>query len=825
MTYIPHALLVTAGLLTTVCSAPAVTTVFDFETDTDAAKLPYRAKGKTTLGIVPSFATSGTNSLRFSTAAWQKGMPEWPAFELKPDIKDWQGYDRLVVDLTNPAEERYRFSLFISDTNTPIRQGLHHTFPVPSYGYARLVVPLSSFPDAVKRKEIATLHFFTQRPKTDMALFLDNITLLKKGETLPEPSPSFIHQAASLSRHALSAAEKAVGVLSDAAKPFCDPPAARANAKVQLARLAKRLEDLRTDLSADGITLTKLDALQAELSGMSNRADRLLSVLRFQQAYPKAGWPESPMLVGVASSMEQLMPRAASFELRPAHDVEVRLARNEKESFQIAVLPVDAALKNVSVRTTDLISSSGALFKRTQIDCDVTGYVETKRCPPYEVSHVGWWPDPILNFLGPVNIAAGDLQSFWIRVRAPRDQIPGDYHGTLTVTAENAPAFTLGLRVHVYGFTLPTASPLPLAITFSPHDSPIPETQADQSAWRKTAEYPRNVWKKHALQWGDFLADYYITCDSLYHHGMPDFDILQRLHAQKRLDRFNLGYWHYFEDNAQSRANWQTGTIARMRPAYEKAKELGLLDHAYIYGCDEVVTNHFIRVEEAAAMLKKEFPGVPIMTTTYDHSYGMDSCIKSVDAFCPLTPKFDPAQAAAARAAGKQVWWYICCGPRHPYANMFIEYPAIEGRLLMGAMTAKERPDGFLYYQISIWNSQKPITSGPFADWTPRSWTTYHGDGAWTCVGPDGTPLPTQRLENFRDGLEDFAYVCLLEDLVKRQAAKPATPWVEASKAALSVPEDLVKSMTEYSRDPAALYAWRNRLADLIECAPDSGPR
>ena len=98
---------------------------------------------------------------------------------------------------------------------------------------------------------------------------------------------------------------------------------------------------------------------------------------------------------------------------------------------------------------------------------------------------------------------------------------------------------------------------------------------------------------------------------------------------------------------------------------------------------------------------------------------------------------------------------------------MFIEYPAIEGRLLMGAMTARQRPDGFLYYQISIWNSRRPITSGPFTDWDPRSWTTYHGDGSWTCVGPDGAPVPTIRLENFRDGLEDFAAVRALEDLVR----------------------------------------------------------
>ena len=220
------------------------------------------------------------------------------------------------------------------------------------------------------------------------------------------------------------------------------------------------------------------------------------------------------------------------------------------------------------------------------------------------------------------------------------------------------------------------------------------------------------------------------------------------------------------------------------------------------------------------------------MTTSYDHSYGLDTVVKTMDAWCPLTPSFKPEQAAKARAAGKQVWWYICCGPHHPHANMFIEYPAIEGRLLMGAMTAKQRPDGFLYYQISIWNSRKPITSGPFTDWDPRSWTTYHGDGSWTCVGPDGMPLPTIRLENFRDGLEDYAYALILEEIIRRRTAQaePLTAtdkqWLADARQAVSVPEPLVKSMTDYSREPAALYAWRNRLGDLIDRSgmPDANP-
>jgi hypothetical protein len=195
--------------------------------------------------------------------------------------------------------------------------------------------------------------------------------------------------------------------------------------------------------------------------------------------------------------MEQLLPRDAPFTLTPARTVALRLARNENESVQLGVLSADTALRQVRVTASALKGPRGAVLPASQIDCHVTGYVQTRRKPPYAVTHIGWWPDPILDFLGPVDIAIGDVQSFWIRVRTPHDQAPGDYRGTLTVSAANAPAVTLDLRVRVYGFTLPDASPLPLAITFAPHDSPVAGSQAEQAVWRKEPDYPLNAWKRH----------------------------------------------------------------------------------------------------------------------------------------------------------------------------------------------------------------------------------------------------------------------------------------------------------------------------------------
>ena len=134
--------------------------------------------------------------------------------------------------------------------------------------------------------------------------------------------------------------------------------------------------------------------------------------------------------------------------------------------------------------------------------------------------------------------------------------------------------------------------------------------------------------------------------------------------------------------------------------------------------------------------------------------------------------------------------------------------------MLMGAQTLRMRPDGFLYYQISIWNAERPISKGPFTDWVTRSFMTLNGDGCWTAVGPGGKPLSTLRLENFRDGLEDYAYALLLE---KKLAANPDAPWAAEAKALLDVPKNVMNTMNDFNDDPAALYAWRNAMADLID--------
>ena len=160
------------------------------------------------------------------------------------------------------------------------------------------------------------------------------------------------------------------------------------------------------------------------------------------------------------------------------------------------------------------------------------------------------------------------------------------------------------------------------------------------------------------------------------------------------------------------------------------------------------------------------------------------------------------------------MWWYIACLPGPPWANAYIENPPIDLRMLMGAQAVRMKPDGFLYYQTSIWNSARPIESGPFTDWDPRSFLWFNGDGSWTRCGPGGRPVATQRLENFRDGVEDHAYVDILAGKLK---ARPDAPWAPRARRLLEVPSSVMISMTNFTHSASDVYAWRNAVAELIE--------
>ena len=98
----------------------------------------------------------------------------------------------------------------------------------------------------------------------------------------------------------------------------------------------------------------------------------------------------------------------------------------------------------------------------------------------------------------------------------------------------------------------------------------------------------------------------------------------------------------------------------------------------------------------------------------------------------------------------------------------------------------------------------------------------YNCDGMLFYPGPGGTPCPSIRLENIRDGIEDWESFYMLRDYADTlrtggpAAGSKAAGLLQQADAMLDVPDEVVKSVTEWSQDPELLLKTRRQLAELI---------
>lgn len=713
---------------------------------------------------------------------WKPGVYEWKGLGkvITPSITNWSGYDRVSVDLVNEGAGGNRVYMFLASPGTPHPEKFVVNTGAPGHRFRRWVIPLSKLPSAVSISNITQI-VFSSKKGTDLRLHISNVRLLKKGES------------------------SGGGTFKEAP---ADNPAMR--------DIVRRTVDERSK---------------------ERSAVHTLALDRFMRTCTEAGTVQNGVAFGWASSMKRVMPRD-DFSAEPAKTLMLSLARNEKESVQLVLASRGRDLSDVRLRVPDLVSRSGVVLASSNVVCSVTGYSEMCVAPDYSywttvksssntlcrVSSrpiLGWYPEALLDFLESVDIRNGDVQSFWLRVRCPNGQPAGVYRGSVSVSWKDASgkrySRNIPLGVRVYDFTLPLTPPVPMNISFKPttrsesvsEDGIAGNYYENERRISRDPENSANLARKKTREWAQFLADNLITIDYLYPSVGPRWQELVELKKQGRLDRFNLLYWNQNSNVAEGSA-----FLAEASRRYQKAKELGLLENAVFYGMDEIRPKHFEKARGVIDAFKRLFPEVPLVTTAVDSSYGCSSPLAKINEFIPVTVSYKPEQAEKARSQGRRVGWYICAGSDEIRPEFFFAHDIIESRHLMGATAVKYRPDSFLYYEIALWDSDRPITSGPFTEWSPESYYFTSGDGNLTACGPGGKPLSTVRLENFRDGLEDYHYAKILE---KRLADKPDAPWAGKARMLLAVPDEVVTSLVAFTVEPDVYQRWRDALAKTIE--------
>lgn len=259
--------------------------------------------------------------------------------------------------------------------------------------------------------------------------------------------------------------------------------------------------------------------------------------------------------------------------------------------------------------------------------------------------------------------------------------------------------------------------------------------------------------------------------------------------------------------------------------AHLRAK--GWLPKAYAYWFDEPTEAQYPLVNKGMDLLKRDCPGLTRLLTEQVE----DPLIGHVNLWVPVLSNYDAKRCHARQRAGDRVWWYVCCGPRAPYPNNFIDHPALNHRIRFW-MQEKYGVTGSLYWATTYWRGKDRVLRNPWetaASISPSGGFWGNGDGILlypACRKPSKKPclegpVLSQRIECLRDGLEDREYFWTLKQLLadcrNLRRRRRLAPLLAEARRALIVPDNLAHSLTEYTKDPQILLAQRRRLAETIE--------
>jgi len=520
--------------------------------------------------------------------------------------------------------------------------------------------------------------------------------------------------------------------------------------------------------------------------------------------------PARGCAVWTETSMKRVLPHLLPDPERGEPRAEIELAGREYESFQIVLLAAPGTeLRDVELSVSDLVCrENGKRIAAEHIEWRQVGYVKMDRLhahPRYPDAVAGWWPDPLLD-LDKVDAPAGFAQPIWVTVYAPPDTPPGKYVGAVTIRPPGLKPVDVEVAARVFGFSLPVEGRLKTA--FALMDGYLEKL------------YGKPLTPRLRQRYGDFVLKHRLNPDDISRTSPPAIEDLLR-YRDSGLNAFNVlnmvkergeRTWVCWSPVSVYTPAFKAQLIERLDAAVAELRRHGLARKAYVYTFDERAKEFFPVIREYFGLIKERYPEIPTLTTAkipQDPEIMRDL---NVDWNCPVSRVYQFDQAEACRAAGRQVWSYVCCGPRHPFANWLADDPLIEARLIWW-QAYHQKMDGFLYWGLNIWgrrNNEKPIkpTDGPLLSWSittgaPGStWERLNGDGVLLYPGPDG-PLGSIRLANIRDGLEDYEYLRMLGDRTSVDAAR---------EACLPV----TTSLTKFTWDPTVLRDQRRSVAQRV---------
>ena len=547
----------------------------------------------------------------------------------------------------------------------------------------------------------------------------------------------------------------------------------------------------------------------------AGKVESLQTPARLAQAHAGKGQAvpvAAGFVLGIADGTTKIFREPELFSGMRSTQVQVRLARNETEAFQVALYRPREPLTDVRIEASELTREDGqARLDSRSIRLRQVGYVETEK-PDYPVRYVGWWPDPLVD-ASSFRVESGRVQPIWVTIHTTADTPPGHYRGMLTVSAAEAQPVQLTLEVTVWDFTLPVTSHLRTAFDFYP-----------ARLRRAYEEFLPEAYAKWKDRMGELQHRYFLD---LVEHRLspvwnvdvlndPAFDQQIVAYLNRGLTAFGIGTrGGSFDNNWPADPSELDRVVLPYRDMAEYLRRRGWLDRAYIYTYDEpgIGDPKVAKAAEAVHWADPQLKNLVVVHELNDPAKRPEWW-RHVDIVCVHNTAVTESYLDTLRQWGKEIWLYVS-GPTPPYPTLVLDYPVMAARILPW-MCWKARATGLLYWCVNFW------TKDPWQDPANTKWG-QNANGSLLYPGPEG-PVDSIRLEALRDGMEDYEYLVLLQQAVARVTSAPSLadqPSVQTllsqARRLLAIDPALAESMRVYSEDSAVLQRNRSAIAELIE--------
>ncbi len=476
----------------------------------------------------------------------------------------------------------------------------------------------------------------------------------------------------------------------------------------------------------------------------------------------------------------------------------------------------------------------------------------------------GLWPDPLLS-TDTLDIEPNATRAIWLTFRVPKDAPRGDYRGTVRLAAAGRLLVERDYTLHVWRFSLPDENHV--AAIYDVRLGP-----GGPSQWGKPFErvYPELV---------RFLADRRLSADKIepspkirYIDGRVEADFTEYDKAAEFYfhelglpysyspSQFYLFGWGHppktmfgeqpYEgeppfadaDRSQLRPEYKRVYQACLKAYWDHVKEKGWADRIVLYISDEPHDWHphiTVQMKALCGMIHEVAPAIPIYSSTWKHVPAWDGYLDVWGIGHYGGVPVD--KIGQIQKAGDRIWFttdgQMCTDTPYCAVERLLPHYCFK----FGAQAYEFWGASWLTYDPYQygWHSYIRQSSEPgksywirypngdgFLIYPPRelSPASLSGRGTVSSVAAVDTftPVSSIRLENAREGVEDYEYLHKLKSLLEEaQTAGRDTARARKALAAAAALVEIPNAGGRYSSrilpDPAALLRARAEVAEAIE--------